>query len=63
MEDESRDVFLFKILCIAAKKALTRNLLRSEPSEPRQWLDIVEEIYVPWEKMTFFPENSRSICS
>ena len=49
---EKRDIYLFKILTVAAKKALTRNWMRSDPPGPRQWLDIVEETYA-MEKLTF----------
>lgn len=49
---EKKDTYLFKILTIAIKKALTRNWLKSDPPKPQQWLDIVEEIYT-MEKLTF----------
>ena len=36
--------YLFKILSLVAKKAITRSWLRNDPPGLSHWLDIVEEI-------------------
>lgn len=38
------DIYLFKILSLAAKKAITRSWLRTDQPGLSHWLDIVEEI-------------------
>lgn len=39
-----KDIYLFKILSLAAKKAITRSWLRTDPPGLSHWLDIVEQI-------------------
>lgn len=39
-----QDIYLFKILSFASKKAITRRWLKTDPPELTLWLDIVEEI-------------------
>lgn len=46
------DIYLFKILSLAAKKAITRSWLRADPPGLNHWLDIVEEIR-SMEQMTY----------
>ncbi|CAJ1058984.1 unnamed protein product [Xyrichtys novacula] len=46
------DIYLFKILSLAAKKAITRTWLRTDPPELSDWLTIVEEIR-SMEQMTY----------
>ena len=46
------DTYLFKILILAAKKAITRRWLEVDPPRTDHWLDIVEEIRC-MEKMTY----------
>ena len=38
------DIHLFKILSLAAKKAIARSWLKTDPPELSHWLDIIEEI-------------------
>ena len=46
------DIHLFKILTLAAKKAITRRWLKEAPPSEDHWLDIVEEISL-MEKITY----------
>uniref|UniRef100_A0A1A8PUF6 Reverse transcriptase domain-containing protein n=2 Tax=Nothobranchius rachovii TaxID=451742 RepID=A0A1A8PUF6_9TELE len=50
---EARDLYLFKILVLAYKKAVTRSWLKEDPPRIKDWLDIVEDIHL-MEKLTFF---------
>ena len=45
------DLYLFRILLIAAKKAITRKWLKVDPPREEHWMEIIEEIYF-MEKMT-----------
>ena len=46
------DIYLFKILTVAAKKAITKRWLKTHPPREKHWLDIIEDIYV-MEKITY----------
>ncbi|CAI5636845.1 unnamed protein product [Oreochromis niloticus] len=46
------DMYLTKILLIAAKKAITRNWYKLDPPSSKDWLNVVGEIYA-MEKMTY----------
>ena len=41
---DKKDIYLFKILSLAAKTAITRSWLRTDPPGLSHWLDNVEEI-------------------
>lgn len=47
------DSYIFRILTIACKKAITRNWLKKDPPWLEQWLDIIGEIYT-MERLTFY---------
>lgn len=49
---QRKDQYLVKILLIAAKKAITKNWLKTEPPNHKQWLALVEEI-LEMEKLTY----------
>lgn len=56
------DVYLFKILSLAAKKAITRTWLSSEPPGLNHWLDVVEEIRT-MEQMTYSLRIKTELCT
>lgn len=43
---EKEDKYLFKILSVASRKAITRSLMQTDPPCLNHWLDIIEEIYI-----------------
>ena len=48
----NEDIYLFKILSLVAKKAITRSWLKTDPPGLSHWLDIVEEMRSV-EKLTY----------
>lgn len=49
---QRKDQYLVKILLAAAKKAITKNWLKTEAPHQRQWMSLIEEI-LEMEKLTY----------
>ena len=41
---EKADIYLFKILTLAAKKAITKKWLNSDPPDQTLWMDVVDQL-------------------
>lgn len=55
-----KDWYLIKILLEASKKAITRKLHKEEPPTQRNWLEIIDEMYV-MERLTHIIRLQQTI--